>query len=114
MQVRTRGSSGIPATLARNVPAERRSSRLSAARVGRNEALARRPADSRPPTERMSFSCECEGQHCRETVVLTRAGYEHVRAQAGALLVAPGHQVPGTEVAERLEGCFVLRPLTRR
>jgi hypothetical protein len=107
-------ATSIPKKPARS---EREFSRLTLTRLGRNEALERRPhhnQESQRPTERLPFQCECEGERCRETVSLSRADYEHVRAHPGWLIVAPGHQVAGTRFQERLEGCCVLVPGDRR
>jgi hypothetical protein len=97
-------------------PAQRglRRPRASLVRLGRNEALARRPSPDRTPRhweEPLPFQCECDGERCRETIVLTRGEYRHARARAGWLIVAPGHQVEGAEFRERLRGCFVVAPL---
>jgi hypothetical protein len=91
-------------------------SRVTLARLGRNEVLAR--GSSYETTfphadERVPFQCECEGERCHETLLLTRSDYEHVRAQAGQLIVTPGHQIAGTEIQQRLEGCFVVQRATR-
>jgi hypothetical protein len=99
------------------VPSDPELSRFTLARLGRNEALARRHSNKTTPghvDERVPFQCECEGERCHETLLLARSDYEHVRAQAGQLIVTPGHQIAGTEIRQRLDGCFVVQRATRR
>ena len=99
-------------TLTKPARSDRELARLTLARVGRNEALARGPGDdrqSRGADERLAFHCECEGERYRETLLLTLADYTHLRAQAGQLIVAPGHQFSGTRVEQRLDGCFIVQ-----
>jgi hypothetical protein len=51
------------------------------------------------------FVCECGRQGgCHETVQLTLAEYEDVRAQDDRFLVAPGHETDGLEnIAKRTD-----------
>ena len=43
------------------------------------------------------FLCECSDPSCAEKVVLTRAEYEHVRADSTRFVVAKGHAMPEIE-----------------
>jgi hypothetical protein len=43
------------------------------------------------------FLCECSDPMCSERVVLTRAEYEHVRADSTRFVVAKGHALPEIE-----------------
>jgi len=52
---------------------------------------ARRFEGIEPAQDRWDFTCECGRRDCRETVSLTLADYESLRA-AGRPLLAPGHQ----------------------
>jgi hypothetical protein len=97
-------------------PSDPELSRLTFARLGRNEALARGSNNKTTPghaDEHVPFQCECKGERCHETLLLTRDLYEHIRAQPGQLIVAPGHQIAGTQFQQRLDGCFVVQRATR-
>jgi hypothetical protein len=110
-----KGIAMTTATTARLSRSEGELSRLTLIRIGRNEALARRSdREPRRSGDRLPFRCECEGERCREALLLTRTEYEYVRAQPGRLLVSPGHQVTGAEFTEHVAGCFVLQTRTRR
>jgi hypothetical protein len=54
------------------------------------EALADAP-------ERLSFVCECGHAACRQSVEVTAAAYEAVRANPRRFLVLPGHELLDTE-----------------
>jgi hypothetical protein len=45
----------------------------------------------------LDFLCECSDPACVERVVLTRAEYEHVRADSTRFVVAKGHALPEVE-----------------
>jgi hypothetical protein len=47
--------------------------------------------------EAMDFLCECDRADCRETVNVTRAEYEAVRAVPTHFIVLPNHQDPRIE-----------------
>ena len=44
-----------------------------------------------------NFLCECSDPMCAEKVVLTRAEYEHVRAESTRFVVVKGHAMPEIE-----------------
>lgn len=55
------------------------------------------------------FLCECGDPGCAESVTLTGAEYERVRAVATHFLVRPGHVIPDIEtVVERAETYWVV------
>jgi hypothetical protein len=55
------------------------------------------------------FLCECSDPLCSERVVLTRAEYEHVRAESTRFVVAKGHAMPEIEsVVEQAEDHVVV------
>jgi hypothetical protein len=70
-------------------------------RVSKNEAVFREVNERiRELSERLraeaasdsaSFVCECSAVECHETVELTLAEYEQVRAEPTHFLAAPGH-----------------------
>lgn len=43
------------------------------------------------------FVCECSDSHCTERLTLTRAEYEHVRADGTRFVLARGHATPEVE-----------------
>ena len=50
------------------------------------------------PEHEFDFQCECgQVEGCESRVLMTRAAYEHVRAQQDRFAVAPGHQTPEIE-----------------
>jgi hypothetical protein len=49
------------------------------------------------PDATYDFLCECSDPSCTERVVLTRAEYEHVRAESVRFVVAKGHALPEIE-----------------
>ena len=55
------------------------------------------------------FICECSDSHCTERVTLTRAEYEHVRADGTRFVLAGGHATPEVEhVVEREDDHLVI------
>jgi hypothetical protein len=77
----------------------------------REERLAKNEAVFRAANERMAawddrhasdgeelYLCECSDPDCRERLTLTRARYEHVRADSRHFAVLKGHEVPDVEV----------------
>jgi hypothetical protein len=71
----------------------------------RNEALFREVNERiddvsqsvAPDYEAMEFLCECDRADCRESVSVTRAEYEAVRAVPTHFIVLPNHQDPRIE-----------------
>jgi hypothetical protein len=58
------------------------------------------------------FLCECGQQTCLETVLLTRAQYEAVRAEGRRFVVVPGHEDGDVErVIEREPAFFVVEKI---
>ena len=49
------------------------------------------------PDAAYDFLCECSDPACAERVVLTRAEYEHVRAEPTRFVVVKGHALPEIE-----------------
>ncbi len=89
-------------------------------RLGANEALFREVnervaevaeqflADETPAT--VNFSCECPDGECVETIAMSGAEYEAVRAKATQFAVVPGHEVPDIErVVERHPNYLVVQ-----
>jgi hypothetical protein len=74
-------------------------------RIARNEVLFREvnerirdvPLLDSSPEETTGFLCECGDATCTETVLLTLAEYEEVRAHSTHFAVLPGHVVPDVE-----------------
>jgi hypothetical protein len=55
------------------------------------------------------FICECSTRGCLKQVVLTRAEYEHVRAESDQFFVVPGHENAEIErVVERFPGYLIV------
>lgn len=50
-----------------------------------------------------TYVCECGDGDCSEPIELTRAEYEHVRAEATHFAVAPNHENP--EVEQLISEC---------
>ena len=65
------------------------------------------------PTDLVSFVCECSAVECHETVELTLAEYERVRAESSDFVAAVGHLwEPGLEREVRRTSRYtVLRKL---
>jgi hypothetical protein len=89
----------------------------------RHERIARNEASFRLINERLEaslkqlpitpepheFICECGLRSCEETVLLTVAEYESVRAQPDRFVVRPGHVFPEVEtVVERHDQYLVV------
>lgn len=59
-----------------------------------------------------SFVCECGDGACAETVDLTRAEYESVRAHGERFAIVAGHEIPDAErVVERNERFSVVEKI---
>jgi hypothetical protein len=89
-----------------------------AARLAANEARFRDinervERDLQPiiegPDELLPFVCECARRECSETIRLTIAEYERVRADATRFAVAAGHEITDVEdVVERHDRYLVI------
>jgi hypothetical protein len=85
-------------------------------RVARNEALFRevneRINDVAQDAETLILLCECGDLECRETLEMTPAEYEVVRAEGEFFLIIPGHEDLTLErVIERRTRCLVVEKL---
>ena len=58
--------------------------------------------------EAMEFLCECDQPDCRETVNLSRAEYELVRAEPTHFIVRAGHDDPRVEHVAHSNDRFVV------
>jgi hypothetical protein len=71
--------------------------------IARNEALFRevnervREVSESGPTDRTEFLCECGDSECTESISLTFAEYEQLRADPLLFGVKPGHTIPDVE-----------------
>jgi hypothetical protein len=55
------------------------------------------------------FVCECASPECTETMSLTHAEYERVRASARHFAIRPGHNLPDAErVIEQEDGRYIV------
>jgi hypothetical protein len=62
---------------------------------GANERMQRLARSHRfDATQRVPFVCECADPNCRETVMLSLADYEAVRAHAERFFLVAGHEDP--------------------
>jgi hypothetical protein len=82
-------------------------------RAAMNEATFRRVnegmAAGQDPAGLLSFFCECARLGCNKLIQLTRAEYEHVRADPRRFAVIAGHEIPDVErVTERAERYIVV------
>ena len=72
-------------------------------RIARNEALFRevnervKEVSEGAPTDQVDFLCECGDETCTESISLTRAEYEGLRADALLFGVRQGHEIPDVE-----------------
>jgi hypothetical protein len=57
-----------------------------------NETLEQKAGEIGLGEERTPYLCECEDERCTEVIRLTRAEYEHVRADARRFVVVSSHQ----------------------
>jgi hypothetical protein len=63
---------------------------------------------------RTDYVCECGYVTCRAVLLeLSQEDFAQVVALRGSLLVAPGHETPGTEVVLRTRRHLVVRPASR-
>jgi hypothetical protein len=84
-----------------------------AERVGKNEAVFREVNERINDVTRedaAEYLCECGNAACAETIQMTVAEYERVRADPTHFAVLPGHEIPDVEdVVGRNEGFLVVR-----
>jgi hypothetical protein len=60
---------------------------------------------------RTDYICECGYVTCRAVLLeLSQEDFAEVLAMRGSLLLAPGHETPGTEVVFRTGRYLVVRP----
>jgi hypothetical protein len=87
-------------------------------RIGLNEAVFREVneriqevADTfEIQSQPLDLICECGDAKCLEPLSMTRAEYEHVRADPQTFAVHPGHELPDVEeVVERRKGYNIVR-----
>lgn len=58
------------------------------------------------------FICECSDGDCTETLELSPAEYEHVRADPACFVILPGHELAGpARVIERNDGFHIIESL---
>ena len=88
---------------------EKRAENEAAFRQANEEirAAERRPD---PPLERVPYLCECEDIRCRESIRLTAAEYERVRADGATFAITPGHHSEGEIVEEHDHYLVVHKP----
>jgi hypothetical protein len=76
-------------------------------RIGENEALFRQINEeveavnrslAQLTDETVHIVCECGSLECQERVPVPLAHYEEVRQDSALFMVAPGHELPSTEV----------------
>jgi hypothetical protein len=84
-----------------------------AERVGKNEAVFREVNERINDLTRENtaeYLCECGNATCTETIHMTVAEYERVRADPTHFAVLPGHEIPEVEdVVGRNERFLVVR-----
>ena len=84
-----------------------------AERVGRNEAVFREVNERINDVTRedaAEYLCECGNATCTETIQMTVAEYEGVRADPTHFAVLPGHEIPDVEdVVARKERFLIVR-----
>jgi hypothetical protein len=82
-------------------------------RVGKNEAVFREVNERINDITRedaAEYLCECGNGNCTETIQMTVADYEGVRADPTHFAVLPGHEIPDVEdVVARNERFLVVR-----
>jgi hypothetical protein len=88
---------------------------ISHQRIGLNESLFRETNEGierglwpGEEDQQVPFRCECARPDCAESVRLTPAVYENVRANPRRFFVVPGHEVPGAEVAVEHHAGYLL------
>ena len=87
-------------------------------RIARNESAFRDLNEDieasvhrgRAEADLAGFVCECGNADCDQTVRMTLADFERVRADSQLFFVVPGHQIAAAEsVVEKSDGYFVVR-----
>jgi len=73
-----------------------------------NEGIRAAERTLNPPLTRVPYLCECDDIHCRESIPLTVAEYEHVREDGTTFAIARDHRTEG-ELVEEHEGYLVVR-----
>ena len=74
-----------------------------------NERLAADVREVSPDDAPVAFVCECGVVTCTETISLTLAQYDAVRADGAEFVVLPGHDIPDAEdVVAEAEGHVVV------
>ena len=58
--------------------------------------------------ERVSFLCECGRDDCTETIALSVAEYEEIRADPTYFAVKPGHEIGEVEAPVRRDSRYVV------
>jgi RNA polymerase sigma factor (sigma-70 family) len=88
---------------------------VSNERIGSNESLFRETNEGierglwpGEGDQRVPFRCECGLLACAETVRLTPAEYEHVRADSRRFAVVPGHEILRAEVVVERHSGYLL------
>ncbi len=56
----------------------------------------------------VGFRCECARLGCNQLLRLTRAEYEHVRANSRWFLAVPGHELPELETVVEVKPGYVV------
>jgi hypothetical protein len=87
-------------------------------RIGLNEAVFREVNERIEQVaetfnlqeEQLDLLCECGRAECVERITLTRAEYEHVRAESHLFAIRPGHDEPDVErVVENKKGYDIVQ-----
>lgn len=82
-------------------------------RVGKNEVVFREVNERINEVTRegtAEYLCECGYATCTETIQMTVADYEAVRADPTTFAVLPGHEIPDVEdVVAQSDGFVVVR-----
>jgi hypothetical protein len=63
---------------------------------------------------RVPMLCECSADGCHKIVMVTLAEYDEIRGDPDAFLVAPGHQIEGSEPQRETARYAVRRRADRR
>jgi hypothetical protein len=73
-----------------------------------NERIRDAQRELDPPLDRPPYICECDDTKCRETIPLTAAEYERIRADGATFAIVPGHSSQG-DVVEEHEHYLLMR-----
>ena len=82
-------------------------------RLAKNETFFREANEliraGEPGWGQSQFICECSNRGCVDRVMLTKAEYEHVRAESDQFFVVPGHENAEVElVVERFPDYLIV------